>query len=201
MLRRVASPFRRFNQDTIISLDIITDTIIRSLPMTPPKNPVPIPAFGYVLKDTAKMYVQRFEERARELGLTLPQCRALVYLSRSEGLCQAELAGFAEIDPMTMVRILDRMELDGWVERRPDPKDRRARCLHLKPKSKLVLEAIDRLSSATRDEALAGFSQQEADQLMAALEKVRRNIASLHPVAEPALATPRKKTARSRAGA
>jgi MarR family transcriptional regulator for hemolysin len=168
--------------------------------MTSPKNPIAIPAFGYVLKDTAKLYVQRFEERARELGLTLPQCRALVYLSRSEGLCQAELAGFAEIDPMTMVRILDRMELDGWVERRPDPNDRRARSLHLKPKSKPLLEAIDRLSSATRDEALVGFSKQEADQLMAALEKVRRNIASLHPLPESAVAAPRKKNARSRAG-
>jgi MarR family transcriptional regulator, transcriptional regulator for hemolysin len=171
--------------------------------MSPPKNPLPWhiqPTFGYVLKDTAKLYVQRFEERARELGLTLPQCRALVYLSRSEGMSQVELAGSCEIDPMTMVRILDRMELDGWLERRSDPDDRRARRLHLKPKCKPLLEAIDRLSSATRDEALAGFSPKEADQLMAALEKVRSNIASLHPLPEAAVAAPRKKVARSRAG-
>src|SRR5271155_132604 len=106
--------------------------------MTPPKNPSDAPtqpSFGYVLKDTSKLYVQRFEERARELGLTLPQCKALVYLSRSEGMSQVELASSAEIDPMTMVRILDRMELDGWVERRADPDDRRARRLYLKSKS------------------------------------------------------------------
>jgi MarR family transcriptional regulator, transcriptional regulator for hemolysin len=154
------------------------------------------PSFGYVLKDTSKLYVQRFEERARELGLTLPQCKALAYLSRSEGMSQVELASSAEIDPMTMVRILDRMELDGWVERRADPDDRRARRLYLKPKSKPLLEAIDRVSTATRDEALAGLTEAEADLLMTALQKVRHNIASLQPLPETAFAAPRTKAVR-----
>jgi MarR family transcriptional regulator, transcriptional regulator for hemolysin len=154
------------------------------------------PSFGYVLKDTSKLYVQRFEERARELGLTLPQCKALAYLSRSEGMSQVELASSAEIDPMTMVRILDRMELDGWVERRADPDDRRARRLYLKPKSKPLLEAIDRVSMATRDEAMAGLSENEANLLMTALQKVRHNIASLQPLPETAVAAPRSKAVR-----
>jgi MarR family transcriptional regulator, transcriptional regulator for hemolysin len=168
--------------------------------MSPPKpSPTANPqrTFGYVLKDTSKLYVQRFEERARELGLTLPQCKALVYLARSEGISQAELGSAAEIDPMSMVRILDRMELDGWVERRADPHDRRARRLFLKPKAKPLLEAVDRVSSATRDEALAGLTQQEADLLVAALERVRHNIASLQPLPESA-AAPRKKAVRAR---
>jgi MarR family transcriptional regulator for hemolysin len=159
----------------------------------------PHPTFGYMLKDTAKLYVQRFEERARELGMTLPQCKALVYLSRAEGMSQVELASSAEIDPMSMVRILDRMELDGWVERRADPNDRRARQLYLMPKSKPLLEAIDRVSNATRDEALAGFSKQEAESLIQALERVRYNIAALQPLPElgaaPVLL---KKAARTR---
>jgi MarR family transcriptional regulator for hemolysin len=89
------------------------------------------------------------------------------------------------------------MELEGWVERRADPNDRRARRLYLKPKAKHLLEAIDQVSSATRDEALAGFTSQEADLLIAALEKVRHNIASLQPLPEPA-AAPRKKAVRTR---
>jgi MarR family transcriptional regulator for hemolysin len=168
--------------------------------MNPPKlSPTADPhrTFGYVLKDTSKLYVQRFEERARELGLTLPQCKALVYLALSEGISQVELGNAAEIDPMSMVRILDRMELDGWVERRADPNDRRARRLYLKPKAKPLLEAVDRVASATRDEALAGFTQQEADLLVAALEKVRHNIASLQPLPESAAAS-RKKAVRAR---
>ena len=169
--------------------------------MSPPKVSAPIhtpPTFWYVLNATSKLYVQRFEERARELGLTLPQCKALVYLSRCQGISQVELAGSAEIDPMSMVRILDRMELDGWVERRAHPNDRRARRLYLKPSSKPLLEAIDRIASATHDEAFAGFAQQEANLLMAGLEKIRHNIASLEPLTEPVDAAPRKKTARTR---
>lgn len=159
------------------------------------------PTFGYMLKDTSKLYVQRFEERARELGLTLPQCKALVYLSRSEGINQIELASSAEIDPMSMVRILDRMELDGWVERRPDPNDRRARRLYLMPKSKPLLEAIDRVSCATRAEALKGFSRQEADALFVALDRVRHNIAALQPLPEPtAVPAAHKRPVRARAG-
>jgi MarR family transcriptional regulator, transcriptional regulator for hemolysin len=169
--------------------------------MSPPKVSATPPqhTFGYLLKDTSKLYVQRFEERARELGMTLPQCKALVYLSRSEGLSQVELASSAEIDPMSLVRILDRMELDGWVERRADPHDRRARRLYLMPKSKPLLAAIDRVSNATRDEALAGFSKQEADLLIGALERVRHNIAALQPLPETAAAAaPLRKTARAR---
>lgn len=169
--------------------------------MSPPKvTATPPPhTFGYLLKDTSKLYVQRFEERARELGMTLPQCKALVYLSRSEGMSQVELASSAEIDPMSMVRILDRMELDGWVERRADPNDRRARRLYLMPKAKPLLAAIDRVSNATRDESLAGFSKQETDLLIEALERVRHNIAALQPLPEPAVASaPLKKVARAR---
>src|SRR5258706_14767384 len=82
--------------------------------------------FGFLLKDVTRLYVQRFEQRARRFGVTLPQCKALGYLSKNEGISQIRLAELAETDPMTLVRILDRMEADGLVERRPDPSDRRA---------------------------------------------------------------------------
>jgi MarR family transcriptional regulator for hemolysin len=154
--------------------------------MSPPKdsntpNLTSQPTFGFLLKDVSKLYVQRFEHGARELGLTLPQCKALVYLARSEGISQVELASAAEIEPMTLVRILDRMELDGWLERRADPTDRRARRLYLNPKSKPLLETIDQISSQTRDEAFAGFSRQQAASLLDGLERVRGNFASLQP--------------------
>jgi DNA-binding MarR family transcriptional regulator len=135
--------------------------------------------FGFLLKDASKLYVERFDHRARELGLTLPQCKALVYLARCEGISQVELASAAEIEPMTLVRILDRMESDGLLERRADPADRRARRLYLKPKSRPLLQTIDRISSDTRDEAFAGFSTQEAASLLAGLERVRGTLASL----------------------
>ena len=135
--------------------------------------------FGFLLKDTCRLYVQRFEQRAAALGLTLPQCKALVYLARSEGISQAQLSESAEIEPMTLVRILDRMESDGWLERRSDPADRRARRLYLKPRSKPLLDDIWRLADLTRGEAFAGIPRLQAEHFIAVLEKIHGNIGSL----------------------
>src|SRR3984885_12561469 len=110
--------------------------------------------FGYLLKDLGRLYARRFEERARALQLTLPQCKALAYLARNEGISQVRLADLAEIDPMSLVRILDHMEAEGWVERRPDPNDRRARCLYLKAPGRPILEEILHLGAQTRAEFL-----------------------------------------------
>lgn len=158
-------------------------------------------SFGFLLKDTSRRYVQRFEQRAGELGLTLPQCKALVYLARGEGISQAQLSEISDIEPMTLVRILDRMESDGWVERRNDPGDRRARCLYLKSKAKPLLETIERLSALTRDEAFAGIPGEEAELAVAVLERVRANLAELPPFTKPAEALPNKLSGRNNASA
>src|ERR1700722_4968034 len=109
--------------------------------------------FGFLLKETSRQYVQRFEQRARALGLTLPQCKALVNLADHEGISQVQLGELTDLEPMTLVRILDRMESDGWLERRSDPADRRARRLYLKPRSKPLLDDIWRPAHAEGREA------------------------------------------------
>ena len=140
-------------------------------------------SFGFVLKDVSRLYVQRFDQRARALGLTLPQCKAIVHLARHEGISQAQLSELTDIEPMNLVRILDRMESDGWLERRNDPADRRARRLYLKPKARPLLDQIWELTDKTRAEALVGISQSQAELLIDLLEKVQNNIASLESLA------------------
>jgi DNA-binding MarR family transcriptional regulator len=142
----------------------------------------PLRSFGFLLKDVSRLYVRRFEQRAAALGLTLPQCRALVYLAMHEGISQVRLAELTDIEPMTLVRILDRMEADGWLERRLDSADRRARRLHLKIKAKPLVDTIWELADLTRTEAFAGISQQQSRILIELLGKVRDNIASLEPL-------------------
>ncbi|HET7201236.1 MAG TPA: MarR family transcriptional regulator, partial [Burkholderiales bacterium] len=108
--------------------------------------------FGFLLKDVSHRYVLRFEQRARGISLTLPHCKVLVRLEKNEGVSQARLAELADIEPMTMVRILDRMEGDGLLERRADPADRRARRLYLTKKAWALLDEIWRLADVTRAE-------------------------------------------------
>jgi DNA-binding MarR family transcriptional regulator len=138
---------------------------------------------GFLLKEVTRRYTLRFEVRAREISLNLAQAKALVRLEKNEGVSQARLAELAEVDAMTMVRILDRMEADGLLERRPDPTDRRARCLYLTAKARPILSEIWRLSEETRAELFAGVSKADRDLFMNVLEHIHDNISKLE--AEP----------------
>jgi DNA-binding MarR family transcriptional regulator len=142
----------------------------------------PLCTFGFLLKNTSRLFTQRFEQRARVLGLTLPQCKALVYLAEHEGISQVQLAELTDLEPMTLVRILDRMESDGWLERRNDPADRRARRLYLKPEGKPLLDDIWHLISLTRQEAFAGIPRKHADLMIELLAKIQGNFTSLEPL-------------------
>ncbi|HEY2403955.1 MAG TPA: MarR family transcriptional regulator [Steroidobacteraceae bacterium] len=135
--------------------------------------------FGFLLKEVSRRYVNRFEVRAAEIPLNLAQAKALVRLEKNEGVSQARLAELAEVDPMTMVRILDRMEAEGLLERRPDPADRRARCLYLTAKAKPILNEIWRLSDEIRAEIFAGVSKEERERFMGVLERLYANISQL----------------------
>jgi MarR family transcriptional regulator for hemolysin len=143
---------------------------------------------GYLIHTVGRMWSKRFDQRARALGLTRAQCKALAHLSRHEGINQIGLAELLEVEPMTLVRLLDRMEESGWIERRPDPADRRARRLYLGEKAKPVLETTMQLAEETRVEALKGFSAREQDQLIEMMQRVRSNLATLEPVLEVELA-------------
>ena len=90
------------------------------------------PTLGFLLHDVARLLRKRFEQRARDLGLTRSQWQTLAYLNRNEGIHQSGLADILEIEPITLVRILDRLEERGLVERRRHPTDRRIWLLYLK---------------------------------------------------------------------
>lgn len=138
--------------------------------------------FGFLLKDATRRYTRRFEERAQALSLTLPQCRALLHLENNQGVSQKRLSELTELDPMTLVRILDRMEADGWVQRRFDPADRRAHTLWLTPKARPILDHIAQLIADTRAEALQGLSNEERAKLLELLERLHTNLSSLPPI-------------------
>jgi MarR family transcriptional regulator, transcriptional regulator for hemolysin len=140
-------------------------------------------SFGFLVHDVARLFGRRFNQRAVVvLGLTRAQCRVLGYLARNEGVNQAGLADLLEIKPMTLVRQIDRMEEDGWIERRPDPADRRARRLVLTEKARPILARILGLSNEIRGEAFAGLSTREGQQLIELLGRVHANLSHRVPV-------------------
>jgi DNA-binding MarR family transcriptional regulator len=139
--------------------------------------------FGFLLKDISRLHSKNFERHSLHLNLTLAQCKVLAHLQRNEGVSQVRLAELADTDPMTLVRILDRMERDGWIERRADPSDRRARRLFLKDAALPVVQEMWRTGDRARAEALTGLSAADRDQLTDLLARIRANLIALVPAA------------------
>jgi MarR family transcriptional regulator for hemolysin len=129
--------------------------------------------FGFLVKDVYRLYAKHFERHASEIGLTLSQCKVLGHLSRNEGISQARLAELTDTDPMTLVRTLDRMQQDEWIERRPDPEDRRAHRLYLREAARPIMNRMWKLADQARQEALSALNPTEREQLVGLLERVQ----------------------------
>lgn len=139
--------------------------------------------FAFLMKDISRLHSKNFERHALRLSMTLAQYKVLAHLERNEGVSQVKLAELTDTDPMTLVRILDRMERDGWVERRAHPGDRRARQLFLTKTAQPVLQEMWRVSDSVRAEALAGLSAADREQLLDLLSRVQANLSAQLPAA------------------
>jgi MarR family transcriptional regulator, transcriptional regulator for hemolysin len=133
-------------------------------------------SFGFLLHDIARLMRKRYEQRARPLGLTRAQWQVLAHLQRHEGINQSGLADLLEIEPITIARLLDRMEEAGLVERRADPADRRARRLFLTERAQPMLERGRVLGDEVRAEAFIGLDAAERESLIDMLLRVRGNL-------------------------
>jgi MarR family transcriptional regulator for hemolysin len=131
---------------------------------------------GFRLDEVARLYTRRFEQRAQTLSLQLAQCKALVLLAQNEGVSQTRLSQISQIDPVRLVRILDRLEAVGWAQRRRQPGDRRARSLAVTENAKPALKLIWNVISDTYIEALQGVSIEEIGTMMKVLTRVHSNL-------------------------
>jgi DNA-binding MarR family transcriptional regulator len=150
--------------------------------------------FGFLIRDVSRLCAKRFESYAWELDLTLPQCKVLAHLARNEGISQARLAELTETDPMTLVRTLDRMEQDSWIERRADPVDRRAHCLFLRDAARPIVDRIWKIAEQARGEALAALDVRERDHLVELLERVHATMLEIEAVGERSKSIQRRET-------
>ena len=131
---------------------------------------------GLLLHDLSRIMRKRFDRRARKLGLTRAQWRVLSVLRIQQGINQSSLAEALEIEPITIARHIDRLEGNGWVERRADPKDRRAWLLYLDNSVQSILKDLEQISESNREAALAGFSDAEVRRFIDNLKRAKVNL-------------------------
>jgi DNA-binding MarR family transcriptional regulator len=137
------------------------------------------PNVGALLHDVARLMRRRFERRARQTGLPITrlQARVLLCIARNEGESQAAVAALLDIEPIALVRALDRLHDEGQVERRPHPTDRRVWTLWLTSHGWAVVERVLAINQEVREEACAGLSVAARDALLDTLGRMKANLA------------------------
>ena len=134
--------------------------------------------FVRLLQETARALRERCERelRIRVPGLSGARCAVLVHLAQHQRVNQATLADSLGVRPITLVRLLDRLEADGLVARLPDPGDRRAHLLVLTAKAQPIVEYAYELARNIYDHLQLGISKAEASQLRTLLHRIRSTL-------------------------
>lgn len=138
-----------------------------------------------LLHDVARIMRTKFDKRARSGGMTRAQWHILARVDRQPGLSQRELAAICEVEPITVARLVDRLEERGLLERRADPTDRRVWRLHNLPAARKVLDEIN----AYRDEFIRDIDAQigraAREAMVDSLLLVRAHLSSSEETAAP----------------
>ncbi len=134
------------------------------------------PELAFVLHDLARLMRVRFDQHARNWGMTRAQCAILMKLDCHPGLSQTELATLMEVEPITVGRLIDRLEASGMVERRPDPSDRRMHRLHLRDAAQPALAKIDAYRASAVEKFRQGVRGEDWDTALRVLMQIKEKI-------------------------
>lgn len=132
--------------------------------------------FPFAVARVTRRWRKLLDERLKDLGVTQARWTTMVYLQKGgEGLTQRELARLMAIENPTLVRLLDSLEQQGLIERRPCPNDRRARRLHLTPDGTRFMNVLTERAAKLREEMLEGISDEEIEGAVAVFHKIMEN--------------------------
>lgn len=145
-----------------------------------PSRPDP-DTLGFVLTDVARMLRSAFERRINTagLGLTPGEARTLVRIATLEGSRQLEIAQRMGIEPMTLSTYLDRLQSLGFIERRPDPGDRRAKLIFTTTAAVELIASIRIEQTELMQHVTSGMDVAELDLMRSQLKRLRANLLAL----------------------
>ncbi|MCW5622320.1 MAG: MarR family transcriptional regulator [Burkholderiales bacterium] len=133
--------------------------------------------FGFILNDVARLMRTTFDRRVKPLGLTRSQWWVLNHLFRNDGVTQSELAVILEVEKPSLGRLLDRLEVKGWVRREGDAGDRRAKRVFLTEEVQPAIKAMRTAAAEVRREAMAGLLPEDQERFVDILLAIKTNLA------------------------
>ncbi len=136
--------------------------------------------FPFAVARVTRRWRKMLDERLKDLGVTQARWSTMVYLYQGgEGLTQRELAGLMAIENPTLVRLLDSLEQQKLIERRPCPNDRRARRLYLTENGREFMNVLTARADKLRDGMLDGISDEEIDCTVRVFHRILENAEKL----------------------
>lgn len=134
---------------------------------------------GFLIHDTARLRRVVLDEKFKPLGITRSQAWLLAYLSRSEGLPQSSLADQMGLGKVALGGLIDRLEGNGLIERRSDPRDRRINNIFLTEKGRDVTAQMRKLTLEANEDILKGVNIEQVKGGVKLLTQLKQNLQQL----------------------
>lgn len=138
---------------------------------------------GFVVNNTAKTFQKTLDlELRKNVGVTISQWRVVVALIQHHGLTQKEIAYKVGVEGATLVPVIDKMEKEGLLKRKPDSKDRRVNRIYLTPKADSLWNSMMECALHIRKVSTKDISENELETMLETLRKISKNLSTYFEV-------------------
>jgi MarR family transcriptional regulator for hemolysin len=134
---------------------------------------------GYLIHDVSRLRRTAFDQIVKPLGVTRAQWWVIAHLARHDGMVQSQLAELLDVGKASLGALLDRLEATGFIERRPEQSDRRAKRVFLTKPSLQLLEQLVASEAAFNEKVLEGLTEADRRELMRLLSTIRETLSGI----------------------
>lgn len=136
---------------------------------------------GFLIHDVSRMRRSAYDQFMKPLGITRAQWWVLAHLSRHDGMMQTQLADVLEVGKASLGDVIESLEAGGWVQRRPDPADKRAKRVYLTKPAQTLIKRMTVMENDFNSQILSDLSSEEVAELIRSLIKIKHSISRLAP--------------------
>lgn len=136
---------------------------------------------GFLIHDVSRMRRSAYDQFMKPLGITRAQWWVLAHLSRHDGMMQTQLADVLEVGKASLGDVIESLEAGGWVQRRPDPADKRAKRVYLTKPAQALIKRMTVMENDFNSQILSDLSAEEMAETIRGLIKIKHAISRLAP--------------------
>lgn len=140
---------------------------------------------GFLIHDVSRMRRSAYDQFMKPLGVTRAQWWVLAYLSRHDGMMQTQLADVLEVGKASLGDVIESLERNKWVERRPDPTDKRAKRVYLAKPAQVLIKRMTAMENEFNGQILGELSSAERVELGRSLQKIKQALSRAMPGLSP----------------